>query len=365
LKLNLLLASSNSGDEDNSRDNDSIEGSPQGNNSEQSSDRGGPSNPQLGGPSNPQLGGPSNPQGNNLEGAIQHRTPSERSDEDIGYCTDSSGGRIPVNSETLRTWDTVPLHHIPEAELRQLAQESANDYRNADQGSLRASYFSHLLDQKQASHQKYTNEIQRRKDEGTIVHSPDREYDMDRKGKSVAKTAPENIPSFQEGFNNIKDPSAETSAAGSSRYTINPLSEGSSSNTVNPSAESSGVQPSASANPINPSGEGVNPSPRPGFWETILRGDSPRRNPNEDSTVDAANNTNNNEQTAKTTPKPGTAESSNEIKSQEAGNNPESSKRKFEEEKGESSSQPSKKFKQDSSDINSDTEPFDIGGGDD
>ena len=41
-----------------------------------------------------------------------------------------------------------------------------------------------------------------------------------------------------------------------------------------------------------------------------------------------------------------------------------SDKRKLEEE-GESSTQPSKKFKQDSSDITGDTEPFDIGGGDD
>ena len=248
--------------------------------------------------------------------------------------------------------------------MRQLADASAENCRNLTKEALKADYdrfrgeldqkygrpagendyFKEELERRQSRHQAYVDEIARRKAEGEIANSPPREYD-------TTCRAATKIPSMSEISQNINNQSGETSAAGA----LN--------NTANPSGESSNSQPSALINPTNSREEDVNPSPRLGFWQTILGVGSPTPNQNEDNPRGETSTSNNNNEEEGTNTNEDNSSQEKKLKEVQ-GSNAESSKRKLEEE-GESSSQPSKKFKQDSSDIQSDTEPFDIGGGDD
>lgn len=329
LKLDLLLfASSNSANEDNS-------------------DEGGPSNPQAGESSNPQADGPSNTEGDNIGGQNPPQAPLEdamsEAGDDAGYRSDSVEPHARYDnehdSEIILPSRDIPKGNIPEANLRRFIQSTAADCRNLtpDSPNWRKNYellrgeleekherpvgpeefLKEDLEKYREEHQDLVNELARRKEEGLVANSPPREYDIENRW--------------------------ETSAAESSNNTAN-------------------QQPSASANSANPSGDDVNPSSRPSFLETVLNDSSPSPARNEDSTVDEASNSNNQEETTKTNEK---AKSSNEIKLEDLAINSPTSKRKLEEEEGESSTQPSKKFKQNSTDVNSDSEPFDFCGGDD
>lgn len=376
LQLDLLLASSNSDDENGSRGGGASNTQP-----------GGPSSPQPGGPSNTQPGGPSNTEGNNL-GTQNPQTPSDEggvpsegvpsedgvSSDDDGYASDSEvRRRFNIDPNNFYQFYNEEPNTIPEAELRRLADLSAAECRNLTQNAVAdeymkyrleleeshgrkvglEEYFREELERRRERHKEYVDEIGRRKTEGLIADSPPGDYDT--KHKHTVE-----LPSFAEILAQTQNQSGETSAAGASNNTVNPSAE---SSNVQPTAESSNVEASAPLNPTNPSSEDINPSPRPGFWQTIFGSSNPSPTQNEYSTVDGTSNNNKNEE--KTTKSLGEAPSSNEQNLEVGESSTKSSKTKFEEEEGESSTQPSKKFKQDSSDIKSDTEPFDFGGGDD
>ena len=196
LELNLLLFDGNNPDHSGSSRDDRF-------------------NPQAGGPSNSQAGEPSNPQGNNLESGNPAQEPLEdamSSDDDHGYKSDSTDqGRVTVNADNPFQHRTTAVDQIPEAELRRLAEISAEHCRNMNtdderikrefesfRGELEEKhgrpveieqYLREDLARLQEDHQDYVNEIARRKAEGLISNSPPREYDT--RNRYVEDTAAE------------------------------------------------------------------------------------------------------------------------------------------------------------------------------
>ena len=339
---------------DNPNENNSNQGNSEGN---------------LPGQGNPEsnIPGQANVQGNipgqaNVQGNNDNQPHQENplDDEDDGYKTDSNRSFFEEGADAMTDY---PVRDLPDDHLRRFAKDTAKVCRDPWRAGIGGEENQRYQDKWQERHEELRGEIRRRKDEGTLPDSPSVDYDAISLSSSEneeqnASNKPESTdnpaapwgpgPSNYPG--SLDNPSAAPSGAGPSNYPRNSSNPSAPTSGVEPSTSS--VEPSTSNNPSNPSAEtsAVEPSTRHSWWSTVFSVEGGSSS-NTDRNINPQDpNTNTNEI---------------ELEKGESSANT-SDKRKLEkEEEGESSTQPSKKFKQDSSDIAGDTEPFDIGGGDD
>lgn len=351
--LSLLQFASSNGSEEGPQSNNPNEGNPQGNNSDNNpqGNNSNAGNPQENNPDN-------NPQGNSP-------TPSENgfSSEGDGYHTDSNRSYFEEGADAMADY---PVGGIPDNHLRRYAEDTARMANRPGLAGIQRDEDESSREFWRGRHQELTEEIRRRKDQGTMPDSPDPNYDASSSDSSSNSDGewgnlklPPILPENLKGRGESGGPSG-AGPSGSVPSGAGPSASAPSANTDSGSAVENAAP---SANTDNgSSGQGVEPRPALSWLETILgtRGTSSSVTDQNISAQDPKTNTANSrlEQEGES------SASTSKIKLEEQATADTSPKRKLEEE-GESSTQPSKKFKQDSSDITGDTEPFDIGGGDD
>ena len=410
LKLCLLLASSNS---------DNGEGSSHNNNTNNST-----SQNQISSADQNQ-NNPTADQNQNNPTADQNQNnvaaPQNEDDSCDGYETDDERLGIPSTARPAEDYDDLDLERLYEDELRKAAQATADRCRNIRQRWITAWDAGPMVESWRQRHQEVRDEIARRKATGRITNTPDdNDYningavtdpdildasssdegsltgDVKGKGKEIETRESRDVKgkgkeTVETGLPSSERPLA-TGPPGSGPY-----GEGSSRSGPpgsGPYGEGpSGSRPTESANVGNVSPQ-TSDRPSRSFWDTILgrntdavdvntSNPSGSRNTNPEhanssspsAAAEASDSVNPNASLEDSSSKKrkfeddkgesSTQPSKRRFEEEKGESSTQASKRKFEEEQGESSTQPSKKFKQDSSDITSDTEPFDIGGGDD